>query len=124
MTHDRLQFECHTWLWNRFPELRYLSHANFNDIKLVLNFVKIPQKTQQIIGSRMKSLGMVKGVLDYQFLYQNKLYAFDFKVGDDKLSKEQKEFIKQLKNHGGEAYEVRSLEQFKLIILGILKQNS
>jgi hypothetical protein len=44
----------------------------------------------------------------------------DFKVGPDKLSPEQKTFIKQIESQGGKGYEIRSLEQFKEIIICIV----
>ena len=68
----------------------------------------------------MKSLGMVKGVLDFIFYYKKVLHVIDFKVGTDSLSKEQKTFIEQIEDQGGKGYEVRSLDEFKKIIYGII----
>jgi hypothetical protein len=68
----------------------------------------------------MKALGMVKGVLDFMFYYNGVLHVMDFKVGKDKLSPEQKEFIKQIESQGGKGYEVRTFEEFQKIVHGIL----
>lgn len=68
----------------------------------------------------MKSLGLVKGVLDFEFYYAGTLYVFDFKVGKDKLSKEQKEYIKAIEKQEGQGFEIRSLEEFKARIMWII----
>ena len=47
------------------------------------------------------------------FYYKGRMYAFDIKVGKDKLSTEQKEFIAAITKHGGYGCEIRSLEEFK-----------
>lgn len=121
MTHDRLQFECFTWLWNSHPEIRQLFFSTFNDIKQVEKIIGNVKNARRIILSNMKSLGMVKGVLDFMFYYDRVLHVIDFKVGSDKLSPEQKSFIKQIEAQGGKAYEVRTVEEFKDIINGILR---
>jgi len=107
--HDRLQFECHAWLWNTYPETRYLAHANFNTLS---------SQDKNAIGTmaRLKSIGLVAGVLDYEFYWKGKLYVFDMKVGRDKLSQKQKNFIAKIQEHGGEGFEIRSLEEFQAII--------
>jgi hypothetical protein len=38
--------------------------------------------------------------------------AIDIKNGDDKLSKDQKDFIKEVENAGGLAFEVESYDEF------------
>lgn len=126
MTHDKLQYECFVWLWNNYPNLRQLFWGTFNDIKQVEKIVgaimkiKFSQTIRRIILSNMKSLGMVKGVLDFMFYYDGVLHVMDFKVGNDRLSPEQKEFIKQIETQGGKGYEIRSLDEFKQIIICII----
>ena len=70
--------------------------------------------------ARLKSMGHVKGVLDYEVYYKGCLHVFDFKVGKDKLSPEQKAHISAIESQGGKGYEIRSLEQFQKIIENIL----
>jgi len=121
MTHDRLQFECFSWMWNEHQELRRLFWCTFNDIKQVEKITKnIGNKTRQIILSNMKSLGMVKGVLDFVFFYKGALHVIDFKVGGDKLSPEQKDHSTKVKQQGGQAYECSTLEDFQKIINNIV----
>ena len=111
MTHDRLQYECFFWMWNEYPDLRYLCHANINSHP--------KWKVQDM--SKLKSLGLVKGVLDLEFYYKGCLHVFDIKIGADKLSKQQKEYIKAIEGEGGQGYEIRSLEGFQNIINGLLR---
>lgn len=68
----------------------------------------------------MKSLGMVKGVLDFVFFYKGALYVIDFKVGSDRLSPEQKDHSAKVKEQGGWAYECSTLEDFQKIINDII----
>lgn len=147
MKHDQLQYQCHTWLWNEHPELRYLFHANFNNlstedlgdtdkvkkikdlfdsgkpsldkIKAIINFDFGTTKATMKMA-RLKSIGLVRGVLDYEFFYNGQLYFFDFKVGNDKLSKSQLEFIRFTERQGAKCYEIRSLDQFQQIINAII----
>lgn len=120
MSHDKLQYMCFTWLWNEHPELRQLFFGTFNDIKQVEKITGNLKEKRKIILSHMKSLGMVKGVLDFMFYFCGVLHVIDFKVGSDKLSKEQKTFIAQIESQGGKGYEVRSLDEFKKIIYDII----
>lgn len=125
--HDKLQYQCFMYLWNERPELRYLFWSTFNDIKLVEKLlgammgVKLTSKVRMAILSTMKTLGMVKGILDFMFYYKNVLYVMDFKVGADRLSKEQNAFIKAIEEQGGVGMEIRSLEKFKEITDKIIK---
>lgn len=118
--HEKLQSQCHIFLHNEHPETRGLAHANFNGLPLVLEG-KLPLSLKLKIMSTLKAVGLVKGVLDYEFYWSGRLFAFDFKVGTDKLSKEQLEYGAKLVEQGGAFCEIRSLEQFQLEIENILK---
>ena len=111
-THDKLLSDMHLWLWNEHPETRYLYHANFNNLQLILEKM-LPVQLKIKLMSAMKSIGSVKGVLDAEFYWNGRLYGFDAKVGSDKLKKEQKEYIEALRAQGGDGCEIRSLEEFK-----------
>ena len=108
--HEKLQAACFTWLWNEYPDTRYLCHCNINSHPA--------WKAREI--SQLKPTGLVKGVLDLEFYFKGVLYVFDIKVGNDRLKKEQKEFIAAIEAQGGKGFEIRSLEQFQEIILKIL----
>lgn len=116
LSHNALQASCHLWLWNTYPHLRMLFHSNFNNLTS-----QLPQKEAIILMAKLKHMGLVTGILDYEFYYQGALYVFDFKVGADKLSDQQKEHIRQVEANGGKGYEVRSLEEFQGLIEGIIK---
>jgi hypothetical protein len=63
--------------------------------------------------SQLKALGVVKGVTDLVFFWSGRLFGMDIKIGRDKFSKEQNEFVSKLRENGGNGFEIRSLEQFK-----------
>ena len=109
MTHNKLQADCHLWMWNEFPDLRYLFHANINNLTTQV-------QDARILMAKLKHMGLVTGILDYEFYYRGVLHIFDFKVGADSLSDQQKLHIRQVTKHGGKGYEVRSLEEFQKII--------
>ena len=106
MNHGQLQSKIFLWMWNEHPELRYLCFSVTN------NLTTETEDARRKMG-QLKSLGVVKGVLDLIFYYKGRMYAFDIKVGKDKLSTEQKEFIASITAQGGYGCEIRSLEEFK-----------
>lgn len=114
MTHNQLQSACHLWLWNSFPDLRYLSHANINNLT-----TETPDARIQM--AKLKAIGLVGGVFDYEFYYHEVLYTFDFKVGVDKLRPDQLAYKAQIERHGGKCYEIRTVEEFQKIIGGIVR---
>lgn len=118
--HDNLLASMHEWLWNTHSETRGMYHANFNNLPLVLeSMLPLPVKTR--LMAVMKHIGAVKGVLDAEFYWAGRLYAFDAKMGVDKFSKDQQEYVKALRAQGGSAIEIRSLEQFRAEIANILE---
>lgn len=117
LEHSRLQSKCFLWMWNEHPELRYLCFSVNNN----LTTETVDARRQMAM---LKSLGVVKGVLDLLFYYKGRLYAFDIKVGKDRLKPEQIEFIQAIKEQGGYGCEIRSFEEFKEKIESILCQNA
>lgn len=114
--HDKLQSDCFIWAWNEKPELRYLMFTTRNNLTSQEGDLQSKIKMGQ-----MKSMGTVKGTTDLVFYFAGRLYGFDMKIGKDKLSKEQLEFIAQLRRNGGGGCEIRSLDQFQKEIESILK---
>ena len=108
--HEKLQKECFLYFWNNYPQYRMLMHANINS----------HHKWNKIDISVLKGIGLVKGILDLEFYYKGVLYVFDIKIGKDKLSKEQLYCIKQVEEHGGKGFEIRSFCDFKELIYQIL----
>jgi hypothetical protein len=127
LTHDQLHVECHKWLWNTKPELRGLSHTNFSDIKIVEKVLRattrmsIGNEARRVILSQLKSIGLVKGTYDYEFMYNGIIHFIEIKVGTDHLSDEQLQIKTIGESHGAMFHEVRSLDEFINLIEGILK---
>ena len=115
-THDQLQSKCYLWIHNEHPELRYLCFRTMNNLTTQ---IADPNKAKAVMAVQ-RSMGMVKGTTDLVFYYAGRLYAFDIKVGKDRLKPEQVEFISAIKSQGGYGCEIRSLEQFKDVIRRIV----
>jgi hypothetical protein len=117
ISHDQLQQKCFLWAYGTYPHLRKLFWHTPNELP---KRTGESQKAYVIRLNQRKAIGVVSGVLDLVFYYRGRLYAFDFKVGQDKISPDQAEFIRQVVGQGGEAYEIRTFEQFKSIFLSII----
>lgn len=140
LKHDRIQQELFVYLWNKHPDLRYTMWHTPNEFKqdfyFILeyfhSFVKNKVETDKleaklkhramIAGVKRKSIGVISGVLDLVFYYKSKLHILDVKVGNDRLSDSQKEFIKAIENQGGQFYEINSIEQGIEIIERIIAE--
>ena len=68
----------------------------------------------------LKSIGLVKGVMDLEFYYKSVLHVFDIKIGNDSFTKEQKMYMSQIESQGGKGYIIKSFEKFQDIIKSIL----
>lgn len=125
-SHDQLQSRCFLWLWNEHPELRYLFHTNFCDIKIperVLRAVAgktIGNDARRIILSQLKSIGLVPGVFDFEMFYRGRLSFIEIKVGADRLSPEQNAFKERNAEHGARFFECHTENEFILAIQDIL----
>lgn len=116
MNHNQLQSKCFLWVWNEHPELRGLLFAVNNNLTSSL---KGNAGAARMAG--LKSIGVCKGTTDFIFYFKGKMYAWDIKVGKDKLRPEQIEFIAKVKEQGGDGGEIRSFEEFKNKIEEIIK---
>lgn len=127
ISHDKLQSRCFLWLWNNHPELRYLFHSNFNDIKIteqVLRAVSgksIGTDARRIILSQLKSIGLVPGTWDFEMFYRGQLNFIEIKVGSDRLSPEQIAFRNRNAEHGARFFECRTEQEFINAINQILQ---
>jgi len=106
--HNKLQSACFLWIWNEKPELRYLCFSTTNNLTTQLD-----RDGARARMAQMKSLGVIKGSTDLIFFYAGRMYGLDIKIGKDKLSKEQLEFIAALNRQGGAGCAIRSLESFQ-----------
>lgn len=106
--HNKLQSECFLWAFNERPQTRQLMFSSTNNLSTQLD-----AKGSMAKMSQLKALGVVKGVTDLVFFWSGRLFGMDIKIGRDKFSKEQNEFVSKLRENGGNGFEIRSLEQFK-----------
>lgn len=147
-THDRLLAGCFQYVWNNYSLTRgSMFHVtneskpiNKNWLKSLLiafckrfgmfvreedldKFIKANAYNNQhmIELSRLKAIGVVAGVLDLIWFWQGKLYCFDVKVGNDRLSDAQKTFIQVIEQNFGKCYVIRNFNEFKIIVDEILK---
>lgn len=113
--HNKLQSQCFLWAWNEKPETRMLLFSSNNNLTAQLGDKADARKMAQ-----MKALGVLKGVTDLLFFWSGRLYAFDIKIGKDKLSESQNAFISAIRLQGGDGCEIRSLDEFKRQIESIM----
>lgn len=111
MTHEQLIAICFQWHWNTFPGERRMLYGINNNTSAGLS------KQQQIIeGNKNKAKGVVAGVLDLCYIGNFRVTWLDAKVGNDKMSDDQIDFILKLEARGHEWYEFNSLDGFQKII--------
>lgn len=110
MTHNQLQQKCWMYLWNTYPESRYLAwHTKNEDIPN-----KSETKKEYIVRrSQDKAVGLLPGVWDLVLYWKGVLFIFDIKVGKDKLSEQQIRFRDQVISQGGQAFVIETLEVFE-----------
>lgn len=107
---DKLQAQCFQWAWNNYPGTRRLLFAVPNgghrDIREAMKF---------------KATGVVAGVHDLIFYYDNVLYTFELKKREGlKMSAKQKLFADQVRKQGGKSYLITDFENFKKIFENIV----
>ena len=115
MNHNQLQSKCFLWVWNEHPELRGLLFAVNNNLTSSL---KGDAGAARMAG--LKSIGVCKGTTDFIFYFKGRMYAWDIKVGSDKLRPGQVEFIAKVKEQGGDGGEIRSFEEFVELVEDII----
>lgn len=134
-THDRLQQEIFTYIWNQYPQTRGSCWHTPNEfipdtfiqsqVKRVCGD-KIPNFLPQIFElykkhfvsslSKRKSIGVLKGVTDLVLYYKGILLMMDIKLPGDSLSDAQKAFISANEKQGGCFIEINTLTQGKIDI--------
>lgn len=95
-----LQQKCFVWFHNTYPELRgtmWLVHNNSKN---------------RIEGSKLKGMGMVKGVSDMSWLHGGKYYGIELKNEPGAQSPEQKKWEQAMTAQGGVYVLIRSFEEF------------
>ena len=105
---ERIQSQCYVWFHNTYTELRGLLCYNLNNSKNAID------------GAKNKALGLQKGRSDLVFYYSGKAFMIEMKVEKGVQSVGQKEWQKKIEGQGFNYYIVRSLEDFKVLILKLL----
>jgi hypothetical protein len=72
----------------------------------------IGNDARRIILSQLKSIGLVPGVWDFEFLYYGVLNFVEIKVGADKISPEQEVNMRIGIEHGARFFECRTEQEF------------
>lgn len=108
ITEDKLHFDCYMWFHNSFPNLRGLLCYNLNNSR------------NRIQASMDKGKGLQKGRSDLVFYYSGKAYMIELKIDEGRQSKYQKEWEAKIKSSGFDYTIIRSLQEFKDYINGII----
>lgn len=108
-TELQMQAYCISWFWNELPAERRMLHCNmansFNRIK----------------GAQAKTLGVVTGVSDLEFIDENGVTWFiELKLPGGLQSTDQKEFQSKLEARGHKYIIIFSFEEFKSFIISRL----
>jgi len=117
--HDKLQQKCWLLAWNKYPETRYCLFHVPNELRPYKGESKLAHviRIQQARG-----VGLLAGVLDFIFHWNNRMYILDIKVGKDSLSDAQKKFIETTERNGGKFLgEISDLDQFEQILVSIIR---
>lgn len=111
--HDRLQQECFLWSWNERLETRRCLFAVPNG-----------GKRSKAEANRLKGTGVIRGASDLCFYWRGRFTIFEIKVGRDYLKPDQIKFRDVMVANGAVFYEIRSVEQFKVIFDQIIQRNA
>lgn len=106
---SQIQSECVIWLWNNIPETRGL-------------FFSVTNNSEHVVRAlQRRGLGLVSGVSDCLFMWKGETYCFEFKTPNGKQSDKQKWWESRVTEHGFIYFIVRSFDEFRDIILGIIR---
>lgn len=106
---DRIQSDCYQWFHNEgYPEHRGLLCYNLNNSK------------HKIDGNKNKGLGLQKGRSDLVFYLDRVATMIEMKTPDGYQSPDQKIWQAKIEAQGFEYLIVRSLEEFKKVMLELV----
>ena len=108
MSEAQIQAACVTWLWNTYPQTRGLFFAINNNSEHVAR------------AMNRKAVGLVAGVSDTILLWRGRALLIEFKTPTGRQSAKQKEWQARVEAAGFRYYIVRSVEDFKQLIEGII----
>jgi len=147
MSESRIQSECVIWCWNTYPQTRgLLFHVANEGAKIstvevkekalfilnnISNHAAVMTKARQLLqmategnavgGAQAKSMGAISGVADLVFLWNKTAYFIEMKDEKGRLSDNQLKWSQLVSSKGYYYVTCRSLEDFKLIINSIMR---
>lgn len=107
MSEIMLQKDCKKIFDMAFPKAMLIHHQN--------------NASDRGQGAKNKSLGVRKGMPDFQVLHNGRTFFIEMKVGKGSLSADQKEMIHTLEGMGFITFTCYSLEHFMSICKDLLK---
>lgn len=109
MTEDQLQAACWQWAWEAYPATRRLLWA-------------VPNGGARNAreGLKLRATGVIPGVWDLHFFWQERLTFFELKVGRNRQSEEQVRWGALVRQQGATCYEIRTLDEFKAAFEGCM----
>lgn len=142
----QIQSSCVVWLWNTHPGTRGMFFMAKNDgaklsvkiireameyiLRNIANLHLIVSKAKKILnycrrgdgigGAIQKAMGLIPGVSDCLFIWRGSVYCFEFKTEIGRQSPAQIEWQTKVNGQGINYYLVRSLEEFKKIMEGLI----
>jgi len=105
----RIHQDCYVWFHNSFPQLRGLLCYNLNNSR------------DGIDGARNRAKGVQAGRADFVLYYQGEAVMIEMKDGKGTQSREQRVWQKVVESQGFKYTLCRTLEEFKEVVLGIIK---
>ena len=109
MNEQQLHTACYTWFHNTYHAERGMLHHNNNN------------SVNSIAGNKMKAMGVVPGVSDFELILKNGVVAFiEMKTRTGVLADEQKRFSAMIVLRGHLYFVVRTLEEFQKLIKTLL----
>lgn len=102
---SQLHAYCFQWFHNTFPPLRRMLHHNDNN------------SYNSIEGARKKSMGVIRGVSDFEFICFCGILFLEAKLPGETQSDEQIDFMNKVRERGHTYILFYTFEEFKNIIL-------
>lgn len=104
-----LQSECFRWAWNNFPETRRcIFHVPNGGLR------------SKIEAMQLKASGVISGIPDVLFVWKGKLYPFEFKAENGRISPQQSEVHKAWLNQGVEVKVIKTFGEWEYCIKRII----
>jgi len=108
-TESKIQQDCFMWFHNSFPLLRGL-----------LFHIPNGGYRGRVTGNRLKSIGVVAGIPDFCFVYSGTVHFFELKSESGVTSRHQNAIHHIFSKHGHPVRIIRTLDEFKIAINGIV----